>query len=85
MKGEVGGHTYNEDDQKKWESGEMKPVSSNSEILNLMHSTALWESGNIASSPDGLAPSARLGLASLDLTSSQPGPPCSVQNLLNCI
>lgn len=52
----------------------MKPVSSNSEILNLMHSTALWESGNTASSPGGLAPSARLGLASLDLTSSQLGP-----------
>lgn len=33
MKGEVGGHTYNEDDQKKWESGEMRPVSSTQKFL----------------------------------------------------
>ena len=53
MNSEVGGHTYNEDDQK-WESGETKPVSSDSETVNLMHITPLWESENIASSPHGL-------------------------------
>lgn len=56
-----------------------------SEILNLTHRMALWESENAASFSRWASPlNARLGF-SLPDPSLQSVPPCSVNNLLNCI
>lgn len=46
----TGGPAYKEQDQKEWESREMKTVYSSSEILNLMPRMAVRELENAVSS-----------------------------------